>query len=400
MGRSMGSGSLSPLAALLAALSLGGCASSAPLPELPPAPMVPAPDPADVETVVYLIGDPGKTLSSSHPILLAMRHDIDRWSERLPGDTSVVVVVLGDMVYPDGLHDRGHPLFPQDSAHLAAQVDLVGGSMARSSAWEVFVAGNHDWGLQEDWDGLRRLNNLNVLLGDFRSEGYPVSLEPPPGEGGPVVVDVGEHLRLLLLDTAWWLLAAEDDGRAALIQGLGEATRTAGDRHLVIASHHPYQSGGSHGGHFSMWRGLGVTAALSRAGAILQDLNSAPYRELKAGIRQAGVRHRPALAHVGGHDHSLQVIRDPTTDVGSPRYSVVSGSASKLTDVGHVEGMLMRRAWPGYARMFFLRDGGVILTMQGAPPEYLACDQPEPARQRCMEEGAAAYRTLWSDRLH
>ncbi len=41
-----------------------------------------------------------------------------------------------------------------------------------------------------------------------------------------------------------------------------------------------------------------------------------------------------------------------------------------------------------------------LLTVAGAPPEFLACDQPEPERQRCMEEGADGFRTLWSDRIH
>lgn len=384
---------------VLGPLLTAGCGAKD-LPELPPAPMVAAPAPAEVESVVFFIGDAGHTLPATHPIVHAFQRDIEDWSEKLPGDTTVAVVVLGDMVYPNGLHDRAHPAFTADSVHVATQADFVGGEAARASAWEFFVAGNHDWGLEEDWEGWRRLHNLDSLLMDVRATGYPVSLEPPPGEGGPVVVDLGRHLRLLLLDTAWWLLYAEDEDREALIQGLEEATRTAGDRHIVIASHHPFQSAGSHGGTISFWRGFGVSYALARAGAILQDLNSAPYRDLKGAIQRVGASQRPALLHAGGHDHSLQVIRDPSTDVGSPRYSLVAGSASKLSEVGHVAGMLMRRSWPGYARMFVLRDGGVILSMVGAPPEYLSCEEEGPDRQRCMDEGVEAYRTLWSDRIH
>ena len=377
-------------------MTLGACGARD-LPELPPAPMVPEPDPAAVESVVYFLGDPGQTYATSHPILLALRRDIDRWSAALPGDTTVAVIVMGDVVYPLGLHSRDHPAYPDDSTHVAHQVALVGGEAARRSAVELFVAGNHDWGREEDWEGRVRLHNLDRLLASFRARGYPVDLVPDPGQGGPTVVDMGDHLRLLLLDTAWWLMDAEDPGRDSMIAGIEEATRTAGDRHVVISGHHPYQSAGAHGGTVSLWSGLGIQYALTRAGAILQDLNSIPYRALRDGIRRVGRAQEPALLFVGGHDHSLQIIQDPTE--GSPVYSVVAGSASKLTDVGHVEGMLFRRSWPGYARLFILEDGGALLTIEGAPPEYLECPDGEPARQECMEQGADAYRTLWSDRI-
>lgn len=386
---------------LIALVGLSGACSPPPLPELPPAPMVAMPSPEEVETVLYLLGDPGETTLTSHPILRAMRRDIDDWAEKVPGeqtgDTTVAVLILGDIIYPAGLHDPDDPLFPEDSIHVDDQVELVSGDAARRSAWVFFMAGNHDWGHEEDWEGRTRLNNLNTLLGEFRQLGYPVSLEPPPGEGGPVVVDLGAYLRILILDTAWWLLDAQDEDREETIRRIDEAARTAGDRHVVLASHHPYQSAGSHGGAKSFWKGLGVGYALARAGAILQDLNSAPYRELLDGIRRTGRVHGPALLHVGGHDHSLQVIRG--REDGSPTYSVVVGSASKLTEVGHEPGLLLRRSWPGYARVFVLRDGGIILSVEGAPPEYLVCRGERRDRDACMEEGANAYRTLWRDRL-
>lgn len=382
---------------LLATLFASAACATPPLPDLPPAPMLPEPSPDEVETVIYLLGDPGETTLTSHPILLAMRRDIDAWAEKLPGDTTIAVLVLGDIIYPAGLHDPGHPAFAEDSVHVDDQVELVSGDAARQSAWAFFLAGNHDWGREEDWKGRTRLQNLDDLLVAFRARGYPVSMAPPPGEGGPVVVDLGAHVRLLLLDTAWWLLDAEDEGREAMLLGIDEAARTAGDRHLVLASHHPYQSAGSHGGAKSFWKGLGIGYALARAGAILQDLNSVPYRELRGGIRSSGLRHGPALIHAGGHDHSIQVIRGRRD--GSPRYSVVVGSASKLTNVGHEDGLLFRRSWPGYARLFVLRDGGIILSVEGAPPEYLVCRGERRDRSQCMEEGARSYRTLWSDRL-
>jgi hypothetical protein len=386
------------LAAALAAALAGAACGARELPELPPSPGVAEPSPDAVESVLFFVGDPGKTRARSHPVLRAMRRDVERWAGALGRDTAVVVAVMGDIVYPDGLHAPGDPAYHQDSLHVASQVGIVEGPAARASAVQVFVAGNHDWGREEDWEGTVRLGNLDTLLEAYRREGIPVSLEPGAGTGGPTVLDVGRRVRLVFLDTAWWLLDAEATERAAFIRRLEEAFRTAGDREVILTAHHPYQSAGSHGGFVPLWRTFGVRYALARSGAILQDLNSRPYRRLLDAIRGIGLRHGPALLFAGGHDHSLQVIRDPRD--GSPRFSVVAGSASKLTDVGHVDGMLFRRSWPGYVRVFVLRDGGVILSVEGAEPRYLECSQEEAeGRERCLEAGADAYRTLWSDRI-
>jgi hypothetical protein len=378
-----------PVALVLAVL-LTGCAQR--LPELPPSPGAPEPEPAEVETAVFFLGDAGKSTRATHPVLHVLQDDVERWSGALGRDSSVAVVFLGDIVYPDGLHEPGHPKYHSDSLYVAGQVGLVSGPAARGAAHGWFVAGNHDWGLEEEWPGRDRLNNLDHLLTSYRERGVPVSLEPAPGDGGPVVVDLGNRLRLLLIDTAWWLLDATEEGRTAFLERMKDAFDTAGDRYVVLASHHPYESAGSHAGAVQLWKWFGVRTVLNRSGAILQDLSSRPYRRLREEIRQTG---RPFL-HAGGHDHSLQVIR--SVDPGAPEYTVISGSGSKLTDVGHTEGLLMRRSWPGYARLLFLRDGGVILSMVAAERRYLAC-QPGPDLETCMRDGTAAFRTIWSARI-
>src|SRR5690606_7365855 len=96
---------------------------------------------------------------------------------------------------------------------------------------------------------------------------------------------------------------------------------------------------------FSFWETFGVRYVLFRSGAILQDISSRPYRELDSGLRSIFSRYDPPIAFIGGHEHSLQVIEgvEPT----DPLYNIVSGSGSKLSSVGPVEGLVFGQTAPG-----------------------------------------------------
>jgi hypothetical protein len=330
-----------------------------------------------------------------------LRRDIEWWSAELERDSAVALLVLGDIIYPIGLSPPGRQTFDTDTAVVMGQVRLVGGPSALArSARAYFMAGNHDWGLREDWEGFVRLASLEAFLTQAAAQtGAKVELAPRAGSGGPTVVDWGRHHRIVILDTAWWLLEGVTAGRREVLRGIEEAFASAGERELIVAAHHPFKSGGPHGGGgFSFWETLGVRYILFRSGAILQDLTSRPYRDLETGLRRIFERHGPPLVFVGGHEHSLQVIRgiEPT----DPRHNLVSGAGSKLSAIGSVEGMLFAQSAPGYMRLVIERNGRMSLFVEAGPPEYLSCPESEPDRTTCMTEGVAAFQTVYSGRLH
>lgn len=385
-------------AALLIALEAGCAPRSPPLPTPEP---VQAPDASEVERVLFLVGDPGTARWEYYPILPRLQQDIEGWTQRLERDSAVVVLFLGDIVYPLGLHPVGSDLFPHDSAIVMDQVRLLAGPFARQrQAQGYFMAGNHDWGLEEEFEGYVRLKNLDEFLDRAKAAtGANVQLVPDVGTGGPYVVDFGEAIRILVLDTAWWLLAGDDlrAEHAVVLDSIRAAVRSAGDRQIVFAAHHPFKSAGPHGGGFSFWRTFGLRYLLARSGAILQDLTSEPYRQLERGLRAIFADTGPPLAFVGGHEHSLQVFRGagPT----DPAYSLVSGSASKLSRLGRGEGMLFGQSAPGYMRLIIEKDGGMNLFVEAAPDRFQRCPKGDPERARCMAEGVAAFRTIYSQRL-
>ena len=385
-------------------LLIGGCSGEAgndrTAEERPAAAEVPA-DAGATEDVVILIGDPGKARFRRYPVIPRVAAEVDAWSERIGRDSAVTVVNLGDIVYPEGMHQPTDPAFPMDSARVWDQTGVVRSATALAhDARMYFVAGNHDWGLHEDREGARRLRNLGAFLDRVRSRGPNVDLVPTAGSGIPHVVDIGDRLRLILLDTAWWLFDAEPGGKDAVVRGVRDAMAGAGDRQVVIAGHHPYQSAGPHGGFFPVWKSLGIRTVLYRSGALLQDVNSRPYRELRQRLEEVFVEAGRPLAWVGGHEHSLQIIAHDSAV--APRYSIVSGSASKLTGVGTIPGTLFQVSAPGYVMLVVREDGAVDVEVVAGPARYLSCPENEPTDlewERCMKAGAAAFETVYSARL-
>lgn len=381
----------------LAAALLVSAAACAPTPPPLPAPeRAPEPPPAEVERVLFLLGDPGTVTTATSPVLQRLERDVEEWAAGLEADSAVAVLVLGDVVYPEGLHEAGHELFDHDTAVVMSQVRLVSGPAALARGARVyFMAGNHDWGERSDFRGAARLARLGAFLDSVRTRtGAIVELAPPAGTGGPHVVDWGPHVRLLLLDTAWWLLGAEDPEETPFLDRVEAAMRGAGDREVLFAAHHPFRSAGPHGGEISIWKMFGVYYLLQRAGALLQDINSRPYRGLERGLRETFARLGPPFAFIGGHEHSLQVFeRVQPTD---PTYSIVSGSASKLSGVGMQPGLRFAVEAPGYMRLLVLRDGRMHLSVEATGTDYLVCRGGD---ERCMEEGLAAFRTVHSQPL-
>lgn len=378
---------------------LAACAS--PPGPLPTPQQIPAPDPADVERVVFLVGDPGTARRGYYPILPRLQQDIEAWAQQLQRDSAVTVLFLGDIVYPLGLHPPGHELFPHDSAIVTDQVLLLAGPHARARrAQGYFIAGNHDWGLKQEFQGFVRLKNLDRFLDRARAAtGASVQLVPEAGTGGPYVLDLGAQIRVPILDTAWWLLAGNElrAQHSVVLDSLEATIRSAGTRQVLIVAHHPFRSAGPHGGESSFWEMFGFRYLLARSGAILQDVTSLPYRDLERGLRSIFARNGPPLAFIGGHEHSLQVFR--AVALTDPTYSIVSGSASKMSSIGTGEGMLFGRSAPGYMRLIVGKDGGLSLFVEAAPERFQSCPQSNPERAACMAEGVAAFQTVHSQRL-
>lgn len=361
---------------------------------------VPVPQPSEVDAVVFLVGDAGDAVKGRSPLLERLHNDVEFWSAELARDSAVSIVFLGDIVYPAGVHDRGTSDFPQDSAHLWNQINLVAGEAAlRHKSVGLFLTGNHDWGNMRGAAAVARVKNLETELILARDLGPRVALLPSAGDPGPIVRDLRSNVRLVFMDSHWFLQSPPDSARNAFFDALQEALRTAGDREVVLLAHHPFATAGPHGIVALSTSTFGLLYLLQRSGAIVQDLNSPAYGSfrdyMRIAFRETG---RAPLVFAAGHDHSLQVL-DGRRE-GDPRHIIVSGAASKLTSLGDTLGMRYGAVRPGYMSLVFRKDDSVDLFVTAGRPDDLICpDSPEDVRVRCMTEAVDSFQIVYSETL-
>ena len=322
--------------------------------------------PAEVVETVFLIGDAGQP----DPRLPAVALDSLAAQARVVGSRGTIVF-LGDNVYPAGTSGPAASNYPDALRRLDAQVRAV-----PSGATGIFVPGNHDWadggqgglfGAATAADGLYIIRHQSTIIPQRpRNAGATVMLLPSNGCPGPVVVD-RERVRLILIDSQWWLhnyivtdsvsadpvTGCSTHNVAQITQAIRDSLRTTRPgQQVIIASHHPLITGGPHGGY------CGAFALFRRWANTSQDLFGRSYTMFRDSVNKA-LATRPPLIYAAGHDHSLQVIQGRTSS-----YVLVSGAGS--LDKGECAARLRQslyvgQATSGFMRLDFVRGDSALL---------------------------------------
>ncbi len=351
-----------------------------------------------LEQRVILVGDAGEPKAClktegiareeiCEPVLKLLKN----WALKKPKKT--FTVFLGDNVYPDGiLKGVRKSCDGEDSNKCVCQINendrdkaeefplsIQARVLSESGSSGVFVPGNHDWGGSEGPDYCV-LENQFSLLEKMSAREWPGVYNLPLQAGcpGPVKIDLN-GVRIIILDTQWWLTPNEPPENCKLeslklaTEKMRELLVSAGDREIIIATHHPLETHGPHGGFFTLKDHLFPLTKLHNAlyiplpilGSIYplvrkyiyksdQDLVGDKYIKMKKEISEM-LKGNPPLIFASGHEHSLQVIRGLDT----AQFFLVSGagSESKVEPVGrNKESTLFAHEHTGFMVVDFLRN--------------------------------------------
>jgi hypothetical protein len=290
---------------------------------------------------LILIGDAGSPSPAGDPVLKALRAEVAR------DEKNTFVVFLGDNVYPRGLADSASIGERREGERiLRAQVDAVLEPGGRG----IMVPGNHDWeaGSRAGLEAIRRQDRWVDALGGDR-----LRMLPDQGCPGPHVIDFGRHVRLLALDTQYWLhdyvrpegpgFPCGRGGEEQVVDSIRKTLASADGRRTVVVGHHPLASGGIHGGFIGE-----------------QDIYGRDYRDLRGSMARAFAADTP-LIFAAGHEHNLQVFRRG----GPAKYLLVSGAGlyGHTTITRALRGHLYVKPASGFMRVVFLNDGRVRLSV-------------------------------------
>ncbi len=337
-------------------------------------PPVVAASPAQLESTLFLIGDAGSP-AENEPVFAALVKQV----LATPGKR--VIVFLGDNIYLKGMPDTGGIGRKEAERRIDAQLKVAVDTRTET----YFIPGNHDWGYMgpSGWDAIKR-------EGDYiNTKGAPFArMVPHGGCPGPEYVDPSPHLRIVMIDTQWWLhdynrprdstSTCPNYTAAGVVNALNRQLLTAGDRHVVVAGHHPLASGGMHGGNIGLSTHLfplrelrpwlyiplpiiGSYYAFNREqGSSDQDIAGPKNERMRRALELVFSVRKP-LVYVSGHDHGLQVLSGRTA-----RHLLISGAGviNHEERVEYTSRTEYAASLPGFMRLDVLKDRQVRLGVE------------------------------------
>lgn len=321
-----------------------------------------------IQATIILAGDAGQLTNGRHPVLNAIRN-------HFPLDKKTTIVFLGDNLYRKGMPDNESPGYEQAKAALDSQLHVADGR----NAGVYLIPGNHDWDNagRNGYEAILRAQEYIDSLGNKN-----VTMIPRDGCGGPVEVKLSSDATMVVMDSQWWIHEYDKPGiesdcpyktKAEVLLQLKDILHKNRNRFVLIAMHHPLRSYGEHGGYYTLKQHIfpftdyspGLYIPLPVIGSVYpltrgvfgtsQDLKHPFYQRMIKDIEDV-VKGYPNVVFAGGHEHTLQLIKD------NGYYYIVSGSGSKSTRVSKSRNTLFASSENGFVALTISKNKNVSAT--------------------------------------
>jgi hypothetical protein len=329
----------------------------------------------DISYKIILIGDAGEPAKDiKEPVLQALK------SEASINPDNTLVIFLGDNIYSNGLPGEDDP----DRKEYERRIDEQINTVVEAGAKGVFIPGNHDWaqGNDECWE--RIIRQAEYVNG---KEYVNVQFMPTSGCPGPEVLDFGQQIRVIIMDSQWWFQdetfrPGPSDNLCSscteeeVINSLDSMLNLSQDKFVVVASHHPLSSHGPHGGYFTwqdhifpltnlneyLWLPLPIIGSsyplIRGSGVSSQDLASDHYQNFKIKIETVLSKYSGTV-YASGHEHALQIL-----DGVNDNLYVVSGAGiwgQVERALGEGDDTIFAGRFEGFVSLNIFRNGRIQL---------------------------------------
>ena len=353
---------------------------------------------------IFLIGDAGDTAPDEpNPALQLLKNQLSQTGE------DAAVIFLGNNVYPAGL---------PDSTNLAARIEAEGRLLEQLKTVEdfpgriFFIPGHRDWNNSEP-GGLQALTRQERFVEAYLDRGN--TFRPDEGFPGPDRVKLTDDIRLIILDTAWWLYEHEksygDTGDydleedANFLVQLDDIIKKSRGDNVIVVGHHPLVSNGRYAGflpasdHLFPLRNIhpALVVPLPIVGSLYplsvrylggdrQDLGNSRYQALRESLLPIFYQHQN-LIYATGHENALQYFEDHTFE-DFPQFFIGSGSGSRSAPVSRGRDAYFSYGGQGFSVLNYYEDGSIWMEMwrpsdDGGDGELLFRKEiQEPARDR------------------
>lgn len=331
---------------------------------------VKAPSTSELVYRVFLVGDAGDAAGASK-VLPTLKYQLDH-----AGDQAAVVF-LGDNIYCCGLPDSASSKRIGAESALRAQLDAVIDFPGRI----VFLPGNHDWNKSRP-GGLEAVVRQEAYVENYLDRGN--TFRPDQGFPGPDDIKLTDRVRLIVVDTEWWLsrnersLGEYDDKfdieeEGDFLLALDEIITDHDDEDLLVVGHHPLFSNGEHGGKYPFKTHLfPLTEVFDKAyipfpiiGSLLpiyvrfiggpQDIANRRYKAMKEGLLRTFGDHE-SIIYASGHEHSLQYFE------GAHNF-IVSGAGSRPSYVASGGKASFTYGQTGFSSLQYYENGEIWIEM-------------------------------------
>lgn len=318
----------------------------------------------------FLIGDAGKpNLEVQEPALVMLNRHL------LNAERNSMVVFLGDNIYEEGMPALDHANRPKAEARMYESVKAVQGY----NGSVLFIPGNHDWYAANDStpDGL--IHQREYL---YEKLGSDHVFLPKDGKPGPAVLEVGDSVVLVVLDSYRWVRDLPkpkekrrnpDMAEPAFQQELREVLKKHAGKRIVMVAHHPLYTNGGHGGYSpfvdhmfplrlinkKIWFPLPVLGSIlpfaRKFGGVIEDIPHKRYKQYRQVVLEASKNNKD-LVYAAGHEHSLQMFQK------HQKHFIVSGAGSKSSWVRRGKGASFNHISKGFCKLDIYGNGEMWVT--------------------------------------